>query len=73
MGSYLVFGLCQNILQKMCITITDIVGKKRIDLAYPINNFNSNKQVANVSVFSDNIRYKFTEPWALKLEELRTK
>ena len=45
------------------------MGEKRIDLAYPIKNFNSNKKVAVVSVFSDNIRYKFTETWVLELEE----
>ena len=49
----------------MYITIFDIVGKKRIDLAYPIRG----KEVAIVSVFSNNIRYEFTEPWVLKLEE----
>ena len=31
-----------------------------------LKNFN-NKEVAAVSVFSDNIRYKFTEPWTLEL------
>ena len=45
----------------MYITITDIMSEKRIDLADPIKNFN-NKEVAVVSVFSDKIRYEFTEP-----------
>ena len=49
----------------MYITIIDIICKKRIDLAYLIKNFNSNKEVTVVSVFSDNIRYKFSEPWTL--------
>ena len=49
-------------LKKMCITITDIMRKKRIDLAYLIKNFNSNKEVAIVSMLSDNICYKFAEP-----------
>ena len=60
-------------LFKMYITITDIVGKKRSDLAYPIKNFNSNKKVVFVSVFSDNIGYEFTEPRTLELEESRSK
>ena len=47
---------------KMYITITGIVGEKRIDLAYPIKNLNSNKEVAVVSMFSDNIQYEFMEP-----------
>ena len=37
---------------KMYITITDITGEKRIDLTYPIKG----KEVAVVSVFSDNIQ-----------------
>ena len=44
--------------------ITDIVGQKRIDLAYPIRS----KEVAIVSMFSDNIQYEFTEPWTIELE-----
>ena len=57
----------------MYIMITDIVGKKRIELTYRTKNFNSNKKAAIVSVFSNNIRYEFTEPWALELEESRIK
>ena len=47
----------------MYVTITDIVGKKRIDLAYPIRG----KEVAIVSLFSDNIGYEFTKPWTIDL------
>ena len=54
---------------KMYIMITDTIGKKRIDLAYPIQG----KEVAVVGVFSDNIRYKFTEPRMLGLGESRIK
>ena len=36
---------------KIYITITDIIGEKRIDLAYPIQD----KEVAVVNVFSDNV------------------
>ena len=49
---------------KMYITITDIIGEKRIDLAYPIRG----EEVAVVSVFSDNIQYEFTKPWTIDLE-----
>ena len=53
----------------MYIMITDIIWKKKIDLAYLIQG----KEVAIVSVFSDNIQHEFTEPWALELEELGNK
>ena len=39
----------------MYITITDIIGKKRIDLAYLIRG----KEVTVVSMFSDNVKYEF--------------
>ena len=54
---------------KMYIKITDIIGKKRIDLDYSI----WGKEVAVVSIFGNNIRYELTEPWALELEESRIK
>ena len=53
----------------MYITITNIVGKKTLDLSYLIKNLNSNKEIPVVSVFSDNIDYEFTEPWVLELED----
>ena len=43
----------------MYVTITNIVGEKRTDLAYPITNFDSSKEVAVVSLFSDNIQCEF--------------
>ena len=43
---------------KMYITITDIIGEKRVDLSYPIRG----KEVAVISVFSDNIQYQIREP-----------
>ena len=49
---------------KMYITINNSTGEKRIDLAYRIRG----KEVTVVSVFSDNIQYKFTEAWAIDLE-----
>ena len=53
----------------MYITITNIVGKKRIDLAYLI----WGKEVAVISMFSNNIRYEFMKPRTLELEELSNK
>ena len=44
--------------------ITDIIGNKRIDLAYLI----WGKEVAVVSMFSDSIQYDFTENWDVELE-----
>ena len=55
----------------MYITIINIVGEKRIDLAYSINN--SNKEVTVVGLFSDNIQYEFREPWMVELGESRNK
>ena len=38
---------------------TDVVGEKRIDLAYPIRNLDlSSKDVAVVSMFGDNVQYQ---------------
>ena len=51
----------------MYITINDIIGEKTIDLSYPIKNFDSSKEVAVVSMFSNNIQYEMTEPFNLKL------
>ena len=48
----------------MYIMLKNIIVEKRIDLAYPI----WCKEVAVVSVFSDNIRYEFMEPWRIELE-----
>ena len=48
----------------MYITINDIIGKKTIYLTYPIN---PRKEIAVISMFSDNIQYKMTGPFKLKL------
>ena len=48
--------------------LNNAISEKRIDLAYPIKNFDSSKEVAVVSVFSDNIQYEFAEPWTAELE-----
>ena len=41
---------------KMYITINDVKGEKTIDLSYPIQNFDSSKEVVVVRVLSDNIK-----------------
>ena len=41
--------------------INNIIDEKRIDLAYPIRG----KEVAVVSMFSDNVKYEFVKPWTL--------
>ena len=51
----------------MYITIDDVKGEKTIHLSYPIQNFDFSKEVAVVSMFSDNIRYRVTETFNLKL------
>ena len=51
----------------MYITINNIIGEKTINLSYPIRNFPSNKEIAVVSMYSDNVQYKMTEPLVLKL------
>ena len=51
----------------MYVTITDIVGEKRIDLSYPIQNFDLSKEVAVVGLFSDNIQYEFMKPWMVEV------
>ena len=39
---------------KVYITINNIIGEKRIDLAYPVQD----KEATVVSVFSDNVKYE---------------
>ena len=51
----------------MYITINDVIGEKMIDLSYPIQNFDSGKEVAVVRMLSDNIQYKVTKPLGLQL------
>ena len=43
------------------------IGEKMIDLSYPIQNFDSSKEVAVVRMLSDNIQYKMTKPLGLQL------
>ena len=43
----------------MYITITDIKGEKRIDLAYSIQNFDSSKEIAVIRMLSHNVQYQY--------------
>ena len=49
----------------MYITINDVIGKKTINLTYPI--YLRPAEIAVISVFSDNIQYEITEPLTLDL------
>ena len=60
----------------MYITINDVIGKKTIDLSYPIQNFGSSKEapegphsveIAVISMLSENTQYEMTKPLKLKL------
>ena len=52
---------------KMYVTINDVIGEKTIDLSYPIQNFDTSKDFAFISMFSNNIHYEMTETLNLKL------
>ena len=41
--------------------------KRRLFLSYPICNFDTSKEVAVVSMFSDNVKYEMVESFKLKL------
>ena len=64
----------------MYITIDDIKGEKTIDLSYPIQNFGStggwgeaSKEIAVISMLSENTQYEMTKPLNLKLVDGRGK
>ena len=42
----------------MDITINNIKGEKRIDLSYPIKNFDSDKEIAVIRMLSNNVQYQ---------------
>ena len=56
----------------MYITINDIIDEKRIDLSYPIHSFKQRsypthsfkqrKEIAVITMFSDNIQYEIVKP-----------
>ena len=45
----------------MYVTINDIKGEKRIDLSYPIKNFDW-AEIAVIIMLSDNIQYQLIKP-----------
>ena len=47
--------------------INDIIGSKTIDLSYPIRNFGSSKEIAVISMLSENTQYEMTKPLKLTL------
>ena len=49
--------------------INNVMGEKRIDLAYPIKG----KEVAVVSLLSDNIQYKIRKPLTVLLAKTKEK
>ena len=52
----------------MYITINDIKGEKTIDLSYPIHSTARwGKEIAVISMLSENTQYEMTEPLKLKL------
>ena len=53
----------------MYITINDIIGSKTIDLSYPIQNFSSSKEIAVISMLSENTQYEMTKPLKLTLAD----
>ena len=51
----------------MYITINNVIGETRINLSYPIQSFDSSKEIAVVSMLSDNIQYEIKEHLKLNL------
>ena len=51
----------------MYITINDVIGSKTIDLSYSIRNFGSSKEIAVMSMLSENTQYEMTKHLKLKL------
>ena len=51
----------------MYITINDVIGEKTIDLSYSIRNFGFSKEIAVISMLSENTQYEMTKPLKLKL------
>ena len=51
----------------MYIMINDVICEKTIDLSYPIRNFGSSKEIAVISMLSENTQYEMTKLLKLKL------
>ena len=52
----------------MNITVRNVKAEKTVNLAYPINNLDSSREIAIVSVFSDNVTYEITKTLELTLK-----
>ena len=48
--------------------INDVIGSKTIDLSHSIWNFGSSKEIAVISMLSENTQYQMTKPLKLTLE-----
>ena len=46
----------------MYIKINNVIGEKRIDLSYPIHRFKQRKEIAVISMFSNNVKYEIPKP-----------
>ena len=53
---------------EMYVKINNVIGEKKINLTYSVKNLDSSKEVAIISVFSDNVQYKFMKPWDDRIE-----
>ena len=53
----------------MYITINEVIGEKMIDLSYSIRNFGFSKEIAVISMLSENTQYEMTKPLKLKLAD----
>ena len=49
----------------MYIMIGNVIGEKKIDLSYPIQNFDSSKEVAVIGMLNDNVQYEIIKPHAI--------
>ena len=58
---------------KMYITINDVIGEKRIDLSYSIQNFDSSTEIAVIRMLSDNVKYEILKLRAVMDHILDTK
>ena len=53
----------------MYITINDVIGEKTIDLSYSIRNFGFSKEIAVISILSENTQCEMAKPLKLKLAD----
>ena len=53
----------------MYITINDVIGSEMIDLSYSIRNFGLSKEIAVISMLSENTQYEMTKPFSAMLRQ----